>query len=261
MDDFFNVVYAKPVKRNSECSSGAIIGIILLIILVFLIIGGCCWKYCGGEYEGFKTIESSENVENMARSGILYNPLYNSPNLMSPGSFIYTQPMGDTDASEYAMTSQGTSGGFLPLQGRAAGVFMKNSSNDNTALPSKDIGNIGGYPNYTKQAQTSTMTAGFNDFGAPFQGRDGSTNKDFSNSYLIDGANRRVCNSGQKCPNLQSQDWWPNVKKGDDGYTLQASDSLVLCGSGDIQNCKGKGLDRFLKSKFSPQWVDVFNKI
>ena len=170
--------------------------------------------------------------------------------------------MGDTDAGEWAGTIQGTSGGFLPLQGRAAGIFMKNSSNDNLSLPSNKAGNIGGFPNYTDQEQTTQITAGFNNFGSPFQNEIGINDKNFSNSYLLDGANRRVCNSGQKCSNLQAQDWWPIVKKGEDGFALQASDSMLLCKSSNpnVENCKGQGAERFLKSKLLPRWMTIFNK-
>ena len=256
--------FAEPINFNSnssDCASTIII-VIVVIFLLALIIGGC--SYCCKDMEGFQSTKtpSPQDVQMMAQAGSLYNPLYTSPDIRSPGSFIYTQPMGDVDAGDYAMAAEGTSGGFLPLQGRAAGVFMKNSSNDNLALPSKEIGNIGGFPNYTQQVQTTRMS-GFNDFGAPFQDRKGLGNDNYSNSYLLDGANHRVCNSGQKCPNLPAQDWWPTVKKGEDGFALQASDAMVLCNAKNksVENCKGQGAQRFLESKFTPRWKSIFKKV
>jgi hypothetical protein len=233
--------------------------VVLGVIIFLALLGGICKCAMPEGVEGFqatKGISSPKKVQEMAQQGILYNPLYTSPDIRSPGSFIYTQPMGDVDASAYASASEGTSGGFLPLQGRAAGVFMKNSSAENLALPSKDIGNIGGFPNYTGNTQTSRMTAGFNDIGAPFQDSPGIEDKDFSNSYLLDGANRRVCNSGQKCPNLPAQDWWPTVKKEPNGFALQASDAMVFNDPNDPE----PGIQRFLRSKFTPQWKSIFNK-
>lgn len=242
-------------ESSGECAG--IICLVIFIILIVIIISFGCWKYCN--HEQFK---STEKITKLLEEGILYNPLYTSPNIKSPGSFIYTQPMGDTNASKYAKAGEGTSGEFLPLQGRASGVFMKNSSNENIALPSKDIGNIGGFPNYTDQIQTSRMTAGFNDFGAPFQNEKGAqlTDKDYTNSYLLDGANRRVCNSGQKCNNLSAQNWWPTIKKGSHGFALQASDAMVPCNADpkNVEGCEGQGSKRFLKSKYEPRWMSVF---
>lgn len=252
------------VEEQSPSDCAGIFFIVFFIIIIILIISFGCWKYCNNEQ--FESIMNNISTD----SGLLYNPLYTSPNIISPGSFIYTQPQGDTNAANYGKAIQGTSGSFLPLQGRAAGVFMKNSGNDNTALPSKDKGNIGGYPNYTDQVQTSRVTAGFNNFGAPFEMEKGPQleDKDYSNSYLIDGANQRTCNSGQKCPNLPAQDWWPTIKKGNSGFATQASDAMVECemdsptgmGSKSIQECKGKGAERFLKSKYEPRWLSVFKK-
>lgn len=251
-------------EQSPEDCAGAVCITIFVILVIIIIVWGCM-KYCkSSSLEQFAS-QANKAVQNMVSSGILYNPLYTSPDIRSPGSFVYTQPQGDTDAMEYANNGEGTSGSFFPLQGRASGVFMKNSSKDNLALPSKDVGNIGGYPNYTDQIQTSRITAGFNDFGSPFQETKGPqiSDKDFSNSYLIDGANRRVCNSGQRCPNLPAQDWWPTVKKGKDGFVTQASDAMVECSANpkSIENCKGQGSERFLRSKFEPRWKSVFQNI
>lgn len=226
-----------------------IIGIVLLVFFIILVIGTIIYN-CGNgsKYDTFA------NTVNGGKS-ILYNPLYTSPDIRDQGSFVYTQPMGDTDAGKHASTIQGTSGSFLPIQGRASGVFMKNSSQDNLSLPSKDIGNVGGYPNYTDQAETSRVAAGFNSFGHPFE----TNPNEYSNSYLLDGANRRVCNSGQKCPNLPAQDWWPTLEKDSEGFAVQASDALVNCRSKSISGCKDK--KRFLASKFQPRWKSVFKKM
>ena len=253
------------VKNQTPEDCVGVVFIIFFVILIIFIICYGCWRYCNGD----ETMETFANktqtmLQEMLNSGMLYNPLYTSPDIRSQGSFIYTQPQGDVDAMEYAGNGSGTQGSFLPLQGRAAGVFMKNSSGDNLSLPSKDPGNIGSYPNYTDQVQTSRMTAGFNNFGAPFQNNKNAqlSNKDYSNSYLIDGANQRVCNSGQKCDNLPAQDWWPTVKKGSHGFALQASDAMVPCNQvpKSIENCKDQGSERFLRSRYEPRWKSVFQK-
>lgn len=249
-------------RPPEECAGIAFLVIFILIIIIIISLG--CWKYCNHEQFESITQGTSDALKKALNSGILYNPLYTSPDIRSPGSFIYTQPPGDTDAMSYGHQGEGTSGAFLPLQGRAAGVFMKNSSNDNLSLPSKEIGNIGGYPNYTDQIQTSAVTSGFNDFGAPFQNKQGPQlgDDDYSNSYLIDGSNQRVCNSGQKCPNLPAQNWWPNVQKGSHGFATQASDAMVPCNSvpQSIENCKGQGSERFLRSRYAPRWISVMKK-
>lgn len=251
----------KADNYNENCVS-----ITLIVIFIILIIIIICW--CSHRcYKNYYTVDDEYSTEikepftNDKKT--LYNPLYTSSDIKQLGGFMYTQPPGDVDASMYAMTNQGTNGEFLPLQGRQAGVFMKNSAQDNTALPSNEIGMIGGYPNYTDQVQTSAVTAGFNDFGNPFQMTKGAQleSADYSNSYTIDGANRRVCNPGQRCPNLMSQDWWPHIKKGVHGFSTQASDAMVECKSpkGDsVENCKNQGGMRFLRSKMEPRWKSVF---
>lgn len=234
-----------------DCAGTVCISLFVLLIVIIIIWG--IFKWCKRSKSEIRESKTKEPFANTKKELNLYNPLYTSPEISQPGSFVYTQPMGDTDAAEYARNIQGTSGEFLPLQGRAAGVFMSNSSNNNLVLPTKNKGTIGGYPNLTEEVMTQAIDAGFNNFGAPLQGSDDK----YSNSYLLDGANVRVCNSGQKCDNLEPQNWWPTVRKGPGGFALQASDSLVPCG-GKLQDCSGS--KRFLRSKFEPRWKSVFNK-
>lgn len=194
--------------------------------------------------------------------GRFYNPLYVSPDYNMMGSFYYTAPMGDTQAQAAGDSGQGTSGGFLPLQGIGAGVMMKNSSNQNLSLSSPDPGTIGGYPNYTEQ-QFSSSWIGFNNFGTPFDTKKGPeiSDQDYSNSYLINGANERVTNSGQKADQLQCQSWVPRVEKGSDGYCLQGSDATVECttenGNDNLSTCMQQGSVRFIENKMLPQWMKV----
>lgn len=255
-------------ERSNNESTQNICSILLLVIVLIALVsliswGG--WRYCNTNYNSIDNF--ADNVKNSVKSilkneneGILYNPLYSSPDLKDTGSFLYTQPPGDVTASDYAKTIQGTSGEFLPLQGRHAGVFMKNSSQENAAMLSEDLGTIGGFPNYTEKLQTSAVNAGFNDFGSPFQSNTGAqlSNEDYSNSYTINGANERVCNPGQKCNGLESQDWWPIIKKGKSGFSTQASDSMVECDGNTIEECMDQGGSRFLKSKMEPRWKSVF---
>lgn len=236
-------------EQVQDCAGKVCISLFVLFV-VFIIIWAL-YKWCNREKN--TTPPKKETFASESKKGGLYNPLYTSPHIEQPGSFVYTQPMGDTDAADYARAIQGTSGDFLPLQGRASGVFMKNSSNSNMVLPTTNGGIIGGYPNLTEETMTQAIDAGFNNFGAPLQ----NTRDGYSNSYLLDGSNQRVCNSGQKCDNLEPQDWWPTVRKGPGGFALQASDSLVPCG-GKIKDCSGS--KRFLRSKFEPRWKSVFNK-
>lgn len=247
--------FEKSLKNySSEDSCAIAFFVIFIIIVISLIIGGCCYKYDPDMINNFTNTEKSSDRNLYGRR---YNPLYTSPDKRSPGSFMYTQPPGDVDAQMFGSSGQGTSGEFLPLQGRAAGTFMKNSSIDNLALPSVAKGKIGGGENYTKQ-QFSSRWNGFNNFGAPFSLQKGpaTNNENYSNSYLIDGGNMRVMNSGQK-GDLPCQYWWPNVKKGVHGFCTQGSDSLVTCDTRDISKCRDG--DRFLKDKFRTGWEKVLN--
>jgi hypothetical protein len=187
----------------------------------------------------------------------LYNPLYTSPDIRSPGSFFYTQPPGDTDAQDFAGTGQGTNGEFFPIQGRAAGVFMKNAADDNTALPSINTGVIGGFPNYNGKDET-TSWIGFNNFGYPFNDKPNM----ISNSYLIQGANKRVADPGRKAEGLDCPDGWPVVEKGENGYCTINNDAMETCDSANRtpQNC-GQAGQRFLRNKTDPQWMKVMRQV
>ncbi len=245
-------------KSFQDYSSGdccaIVFFVIFIIIIISLIIGGCCYRYDPNIINHFTNNEKFP-IKNLY--GRRYNALYTSPDPQSPGSFMYTQPPGDVDAQMFGSSGQGTSGGFLPLQGRATGTFMKNSSTDNLSLPSPIKGKIGGGENYMKQ-QFSSRWNGFNNFGSPFSLQKGPAINDenYSNSYLIDGGNMRVMNSGQK-GQLPCQYWWPTVKKGVHGFCTQGSDAIVTCETRDIAKCRDG--DRFLKDKFRARWKKVVN--
>lgn len=222
----------------SESNCGLIVLVVILFIFIIMgSIGGGCYCYS-------KNLEVSEKFEESKSEGVLYNPLYTSPDLSSPGAFRYTQPPGDTQAQQYSGNGQGTSGEFLPLQGRAAGTFMKNSSNGNLALPSTKNGMIGGFPNYTQQDETPAWI-GFNDVGIPGE---------IANSYLVEGATQRVLNPGQQGV-LPASKWWPALNKNVQGFAVQASDDLVGCDKQDLADCPNS--ERFLKSKYEPMWKGV----
>jgi hypothetical protein len=184
----------------------------------------------------------------------LYNPMYTSPDVRSPGSFFYTQPPGDVEAQNYAGSGQGTNGEFFPIQGRAAGVFMKNASDDNIALPSINTGLIGGFPNYNGKDET-TAWIGFNNFGYPFNVKPNMT----SNSYLLQGANKRVADPGRKADGLDCPNGWPVVEKGENDVCTISNDAIKMC-EGDIENC-GEAGQRFLKYKTEPQWKKVMAQV
>ena len=258
----------QDVNYSSDYGSDCGIIILIVVLFLFLFIGiGCgCWYY---KYpEDFASLYLGNSPLESNLGGRMYNALYTSPDHKSPGSYLYTQPPGDTKAQAYGRSGQGTGGEFLPLQGVGAGVYMKNSSVDNLALPSPNAGKIGGQPNYTKQRYSSRWV-GFNGFGSPFDLQKGPDVKDenYSNSYTISGGNERVCNSGQKCDNLRCQDWWPTVKKGSHGFCTQGSDAMVPCKTENllgepnrnVNSCKGQGANRFLRDKMGARWKKVIN--
>lgn len=241
---------------NNECF--AIFLLVLFIIIIIAILSTSCYKYYGyrqtciqNEKETFSSFNPKPKDYKITDN---YNALYTSP----VDGILYTQPPGDVAAQEYAGTNQGTSGEFFPLQGRAAGTFMKNSSMENLALPSQNAGIIGGGANYMEQDMASNWI-GFNNFGSPFQGKTGPAvnTDDYSDSYLIDGSNKRVLNSGQQGL-LPAQNWWPKVKKNDKGYALQTSDAMVTCNTDphSIESCKQAGQE-YLKFKFEPEYAKV----
>jgi hypothetical protein len=191
----------------------------------------------------------------MSSDNLNYNANYTSPNLNMQGSFLYTQPIGDIRAQAYGGSGQGTSGGFLPLQGSGAATFMKNSNPDNLATMSIDSGIIGGQNNYTGKLFTTEMN-GFNSFGYPFSNNIGAQiyDENYSNSYLINGGNERVRNPGESVKenkSLKCGDWWPEVT-GDE----------CTSGNSDLNDCKQGIVDKcitFIKSKMTPEWKKVMD--
>ena len=235
-----------------------ILGIIVIIFLIIVgIISACLGNKKNGSYEP----KAEMFVDNNEIKKNNYNALYTTPNEDEKMYIKYIQPPGDTKAQEYGRSGQGTNGGFLPLQGNGAQIMMANSAQDNTLTAPENRGTIGGHPNYTTKKFTSWMN-GFNNFGYPFSDMNiPATNRDhYSNSYLIDGGNERVENSGQK-GNLGCSDWWPNLEKNEAGFCTMGSDAMVNCDpSGQnktIQNCIGEGGERFVKSKMMPRWQKV----
>ena len=186
-----------------------------------------------------------------------YNALYTSPDLDAEGSYLYTQPMGDVNAQIYSGSGQGTSGGFLPLQGHGAPTYLKYTNSQNLSLPSADVGKIGGQPNYTGKMFTTDMN-GFNNFGYPFSNQKGPQvyDENYSNSYLITGYNERVRNPGQPVKSnkvLKCGDFWPN-----------ATGRNCTNGNSDLKACKEGFLDqcyRFIQYKMIPEWERLINSL
>lgn len=175
----------------------------------------------------------------------LYNPLYTSPDLREQGSYLYMQPPGDVEAQKYAGSGQGTSGEFLPLQGKGAGVFMKNSTRDNHTAGSPYSGMVGGYPNYTGRSYDSSWI-GFNNFGL--------TDKSTDQSYLLQGANTRVANPGQPS-NLPCPQWLPNVSKIGDVCTQNSDAIAATCGVSG--KCPPSSIQRYVAWKNMPEWKKI----
>ena len=143
-----------------------------------------------------------------------YNPLYTN-------RYQYTQPPGDVRAQVYGGVGQGTRGSYFPLQGIGAGIHMARSTMDNQIKKPIFPGKIGGAPNYEDKPMT-TEWIGFNSFPETNSNR-------ITNSYLITGANQRVCNPGQQCPgNMPCSKFWPGAEKAKGNYCLQASDLLLV---------------------------------
>lgn len=258
---------------NSDAGEIALF-IILVFFLIIVIGGGCtggyyyyrqnnkvdtcscsCKKSAPGcpkcvledvsEQNQLESFTNIMNGKNQPDKDEQYNALYTD-------KYVYTQPPGDVSAQHYGQVGQGTRGGFLPLQGVGAGVHMINSTDENFASSSPLPGKIGGQPNYTTQEYTSRWI-GFNNFGYPFE----ENKTESSNSYTISGANQRVCNPGQKCPNLACEEWFPKLHKNSEGYCVQGSDSIVECNSRNVNNCKGKGKDEFINYKNQPRYKTV----
>lgn len=224
-----------------------VILILFFFFFILLLLGGCC----GGGYYYHQCKKNQEPFANV--TGNYSNHQNNNYNSLYTDKYKYTQPAGDTKAQEYGHSGQGTKGEFLPIQGLQAGTFMKNSAMNNHILPSPDKGQIGGQPNYTEKEMT-TSWIGFNNFPLPIDNPD-----NLSNSYLLQGANERVCNPGQKCDNLPAPNWWPTVKKDNKGYAVQGSDLLVTCNSvpKNINNCQ-EG-NQFVRYKNEPEYKKVYD--
>jgi hypothetical protein len=168
----------------------------------------------------------------------VYNALYTN-------RYQYTQPPGDVKAQQYAGSGEGTKGAYFPLQGVGAGVHMMNSTPDNSTKQSMFPGIISGGPNIEKKPIT-TDWIGFNSF--PYSQMPENAQNVY-NSYLITGANERVCNPGQTCPGLSCATFWPeNTKRGKGAATcLQNSDLLLV------------NPNKFIRVKQRPQFVNVLN--
>lgn len=231
-------------ENNSSNAFEGFLFLFVFFIILLIIFGGCGGGYyyyqCKKKGESGKQCKCEETFEDMPLEEST-NPLYNT-------GFLYTQPSGDVMAQYHGQSGQGTDGEYLPLQGQQAGTFMKNSSVSNGILPTPNNGEIGGYPNYT--------TKNFDLSWIGFQNFPGSPE---TNSYLIQGANERVCNPGQKCDNLSSPNWWPTVKKDNKGYAVQGSDLLATCSSAtpNINTCEeGRAFTQF---KNEDQYKKVLN--
>ena len=169
------------------------------------------------------------------------------------GAFLYTQPPGDVKAQAFGNSGQGTSGGFLPIQGHGAPTFMKNSAPNNLAIPSPDPGQIGGQDNYTTKLFTTELN-GFQNFGSPFAFQRGPQifADNYSNSYLLDGGNQRVRNPGESKQGnlaLECGSWWPSVGGSD---CVNGNSDLPACEEGNIEKCV-----RFIQEKMMPGWKKV----
>lgn len=260
----------------NDKDAGEIALFVLLIFFLIILIGGSC----GGGYYHYQNNKSNycscsskkeEGASGCPKCGL--NDVNDDPalekfsNIMSgnpdkdenynglyTNKYIYTQPPGDVAAQHFANSGQGTKGAFLPLQGIGAQTYMVNSTDSNYAASSPFSGKIGGQPNYSTDEYT-TRWIGFNNFGYPFE--DNQT--DASNSYLISGANERVCNPGQKCPKLKCGDSFPKIKKDSEGYCVQGSDSMVNCSSRNVNNCDGHGKKEFINYKQQPIYKTVLS--
>lgn len=180
----------------------------------------------------------------------LENPLYVSTDPNSPHYVPYIQPPGDRKAQEAAGSGLGTGGTFFPLQGNGAQIMMAHSNDDNKAVVSHKKGKIGGYPNYTGHT-FNPWYLGQNDFGS--HGK-------LSNSYLIDGANQRVANNGQK--GTHCDDFWPQAEKDNKGFCMTANSGIAHCNIDRLDNLvKCQNGVKFLEYKNKPQWKRVMEKV
>ena len=217
-----------------------------IAVAAAVIIAVVIFKNKEEQEEAFGNVKGNKN---RGAGAELSNPLYTSDNIRAPGAVLYTQPPGDVKAQEFAGSGAGTNGEYMPLQGRAAGLFMRNSTTDGMALGSNSTGRIGGYPNYVGE-DAALDWIGFNDFGTP---------KRPTNSYLIQGANERVANPGSKSDGLQCPDTWPQTFATPSGYCLQGSDLLATCDGSQISDCPDS--KAYLAFKNASQWQKVMGQV
>lgn len=249
---FYCCILKKPQKMangNDELLNGFLI--FLFVFFFFILLGGCC---TGGYYYYQKNRACNCNKSCNCKEHFTDTKRLNNYNALYTDKFLYTQPPGDVKAQEYGGSGQGTRGEFLPLQGIGAGIHMRNSTRENRVIDSPFGGVISGQTNM-EDKPVSTRWIGFNNF--PYSEEE---SKDWaSNSYLLEGANERVCNPGQKCPELPCADWWPRLHKDQDGFCVQGSDSMVDCKgqNRNINTCQGQGGQMFVDYKNQDQWRHV----
>lgn len=183
--------------------------IILLICLAALVIG-LIYYFSNKKTEKFTDKKTSKLQKEE-------NPLYASHNVESKTYVHHISPAGDKDAMKKGGVGIGTSGGFLPLQGDGSQIFMANSNKDNTMKKSSKVGKIGSFDNYDSRDHISTRMDGVEDFGIK--------DKTYTNSHLINGANERVINYGQK-GDLKCNDFWPSHDKDNSGYCVTGNDNI-----------------------------------
>lgn len=230
-------------NSNSNTNDGEVAIICIVVIILILLIGGGCGGYYYQNSCNCGTCDqcSTEPFVNGPAGGL---PL-NNYNALYTNKYRYTQPMGDVMAQKAAGSGQGTNGEFIPIQGIGAGIHMEHSDPENKVIPGPFPGKIGGQANLTDK-EMSTRWIGFNNFGLPFDTPKGA--KHTSNSYLIEGANQRVANPGQKA-DLPCPSWWPTVRKSGD-FCIQSSDLLLTTGD---------DLFALAKEKEKPQWKKVID--
>lgn len=197
--------------------------IILLLVLVSLIF-----------YHFY--VPKEKFINETLKNGRKDNPLYASPDKESSVYVHHIHPAGDKNSMEVAGVGKGTSGGFLPLQGNGAQLFMSNSTSDNKMTHTNKIGKVGGYPNYTNADHDTVRTDGVQDFGL--------SGKEYQNTHMIDGANKRVSGHGTK-GSLKCSDFWPKHDKDSRNFCVTSND--------DIYN------KNFSKNKMQTRWEKVLN--
>lgn len=246
------------VEYNNNDGGFSIFVFFLLFLFLILLIGGSCTggyyyyqKYNSSPYQNCSCCENSK-IDHFADVRPNNNP-ESDYNALYTNKYVYTQPMGDTKAQAHGNSGQGTKGEFLPLQGKGAPIHMMRSTKENRVIKGPFDGVLGGQSNLEMKKMTPRWL-GFNSF--PYQDENSQWQSD---SYLITGANERVCNPGQKCENLPCPDWWPHLTK-KDGYCVQDSDLLVNC-KGENRNINTCDSKKFVEAKNESQWRKVMNNM